>query len=311
MSWLRMHAWSFLTLCAALSIGLALGAGPLQGDTEPTRATHGPSSKKSLGESGDPDVFREAVTRSAAEVLVGGRLQGAIITLMVLPDAPPAAVSGLQDVIGQAGGDIAAVIQLAEDLIDPGNKTYVDSVASSSAEGVPAVSDIPADDTYARVGALLARAYVTSAQGVTPALDDVAVDIDSELQGSKLVTIEGDGSRRGSLVVVLTAGDNSGDELTEATHLIQAKLIVALGSSAQAVLVATTPGASEPGGLLDALAETAELDQLNVSALNDVDSAGGQLASVYALLATANGQSGSWGVIDGEPVLPPGLTAPR
>ena len=308
MSWLRRHVWALLAICVALAGGLALGAGPLQGAEDDTAAVgEGGDDKASRTPADDP--FREAVTRAASQLLVGARLQGVFVTLVVLPDVDDSIVDGVTTVIEQAGGTLAATVRVDGEFTDPGSKTYVDSVATSSAKGVRDVSGIPSEDTYGLISGLLARAYVTDGNVSTPVFDEVATNIDSELQGAKLVTVDGDQPRRGSLVVVLTFGDHGKDELSLAGNLIETKLITALANTAEAVLVATTPGGSLPGGLLTELAD-AELPGRNVSSLNVIDSAAGQVASVYALLATATGQAGDFGVIDDSVVLPPGLSVP-
>lgn len=310
MSWLRRHLWALLATCVALAGGLALGAGPLQGVKGDTAAVGGSGDDDLATTTPADDPFRESVTRAAGQLLVDARLQGAFITLVVLPDVDDDIVDGVTSVIEQADGVLAATVRVDAELTDPSSKTYVDSVAVSSSKGVQAVSGIPSDDTYALISGLLARAYVTDGDSSTPVLDEVAINLDSELQGAKLVTVDDDQPRSGSLVVVLTSGDHGKDDLSGAAHLIETKLITALVDAADAVLVATTPGASSPGGLLTELAD-AKLPDGNVSSLNVVNSAAGQVATVYALLATANGQAGDFGVVDGSVLLPPGLSVPR
>lgn len=310
MTWLRRHLLAFVAVCVALAAGLALGAGPLQ-DVDKTGTTAAQTDVNSE-DAPDDDPFRESVTRAASQLLVEARLQGGFITLLVLPDVDNSILDGMTTVIEQAGGELAATVRIDEAFIDPGKKSYVDSVAGSSADGVDEMSDIPSDDTYGLIAALLARAYVTDeGQGSAPLLDEVATKIDSELQGAKLVTVRGDPLRRASLVVVLTPGEHGDDDLTAASHLIETKLVTAVATQASATLVATAPAASKSGGLLDVLAEADELSGLDVSTLNVINSAAGQVSSIYALSATATGQSGDFGIVGDKVVLPPGLSAPE
>ncbi|MBA2444390.1 MAG: copper transporter [Nocardioidaceae bacterium] len=310
MSWLRRHVWTILAICVALAAGVALGAGPLQRD-EGDRNTAGRRGDQAIAAPLDDDPFREALTLTATEALVGAKLEGVVITLVVLPEVDDNLVEGVASVIEQAGGSLAATVRIDEAFTDPGSKAYVDSVATSSAKGVQDVSGIPVDDTYELISGLVARAYVTGDDGSAPVLDEVATRIDSELQGANLVEVEGDPLRSGALVVVLAHGADGTDDLSAATNLIETKLITALAKTADAVLLATTPAASSRAGLLAALADVeAVAGADNLASLNVIGSAAGRVASVYALLAVTSGQAGQYGIVDGEVVLPPGLSLP-
>lgn len=311
MTWLRRHLLAFVAVCIALATGLAVGAGPLQ-DVNGDLNTTVPEMEQSSEDPPDDDPFRESVTLAASQVLVDAALQGDFIALVVLPDVDESILDAMTTVIEQAGGELAATVRIDEAYIDPGKKTYVDSVAMSSADGVDELAGIPSSDTYRLIAALLTRAYVAGpAQGAAPLLDEVATKIDSELQGAELVTVEGDPLRRASLVIVMSPGEHGSDDLTVASHVIETKLVTAVATHASATLVATTPAASKPGGLLDVLAEDDALAGLDVSTLNVVNSAAGQVSSIYALLATAGGQAGDFGVVGDEVVLPPGLSVPE
>ena len=307
MSWLHRHVWALLAACVALAGGLALGAGPLQGREEQMTPVGG-GSADDLTPPPDDDPFQEALTLATRQSLVDARLQGGFVTLVVLPEVDDRLVDEVTSVIEQAGGSLTATVRLDEEFVDPTSKTYVDSVAKSSAKGVEELAAIPSDDTYALISGLFTRAYVTG-EASRPVVDEVATKIDSELQGAKLVTVEGDWTRRGSLVVVLAPDDVDG-ALATAAHLIEVKLIAALSDTADAVIVATSPAASSPGGLLEELSD-AKLTASRVSTLNVVDSAAGQVASVFALAAAANGQVGDFGMVNDQVVLPPGLSIPR
>lgn len=311
MSWLRRHVWTILAVCVALAAGVALGVGPLQGN-EGGRDTAGGRGDQALAAIPDDDPFREALTQNATQTLVDTKLEGAFVTLVVLPEVDDSLVEQVTSVLEQADGSLAATVRIDGAFTDPGSKAYVDSVATSSARGVQDVSEIPVGDTYELISGLVARAYVTGGDSSTPVLDEVATKIDSELQGANLVYAEGDPVRSGSLVVVLAHGADRTDDLGAATNLIETKLITALTQNADAVLVAATPAASSRGGLLTALAQAeAVAAGDNLATLNVIDSAAGRVASVYALLAAAGGQAGRFGIVDSSVVLPPGLPLPQ
>ena len=82
---------------------------------------------------------------------------------------------------------MSATVKVADDYVDPAKKTYVDTVAEQSLESAPDLEAAAGDETYERIGALVARAYVGHSGSST--FDEEANKIDSELAGAKLVKV--------------------------------------------------------------------------------------------------------------------------
>lgn len=309
MSTLRRYLAPLFACCVALAIGVALGAGPLQGTAgadstgEPGSDTTALNDRIASLERGQS--FRESLTRAVSGSLLTSRLDKASVTVVVLPDVSEDTVSGVEDSVRRAGGTVALTARVSAKLVDPAHKTYTASVAAASIKGLRDLSTVAPGDAYAQIGALLARAYVGSASDV--AMDDEAVKIDSELRGAKLVSLGEVPRRRGSLVIVLAAGDHGRDDVTAASHVIELAVLSSLAAASDAVVVATPPTGSAPGGLLDAISTAHSLVDDPVSSVNVVDGAAARIAIVYALAATADGTTEDFGVAGKTVTLPPGL----
>jgi hypothetical protein len=217
---------------------------------------------------------------------------------------PVAAVRGLREAVGAAGGQVNVTAFISSTLVDPAQKTYTASVASSSVKGLPDLRGVPASP-YAQIAALVSRAYL--GHGTDLLLDDEAVKIDSELRGAKLLTVHGTLHRRSSLVVVLAPGSHGTNPATLASHVIELELVSALASGSDGALVAAPATGSDAGGLLAAVNDAQSLRHARLTTLNVLGTPAAQISAVYALAAAAHGTTGAFGV-DGTTVrLPPGL----
>lgn len=309
MSLLRRYLFLVLAICTALAVGVAVGGGPLQGrlaadaQTVNSRTTELRLQIDSLRRSAS---FDEAVTSATSEWLVRDRLGDQAIALLVLPKVQEGTVTAVNDVIAQAGGSVTVTVRIAPDVVNPAKKTYVDSVTDSSVQGRDDVAAVAGPETYQRLGALVARAYVGS--GDDTAIDEESAEISAELQGARLVSTSADPARRGTLVVVLAPAASPPGALTTASNVISSQLVTAVAAASDGALVASPPSGSARGGLLNTLARAAPLGDVALSTLNVIDTAAGRVAAVYALVATAHGQQGQYGSSTGEVQLPPGLT---
>jgi Copper transport outer membrane protein, MctB len=189
-------------------------------------------------------------------------------------------------------------------LVDPGKKTYVDSVATNSLLGLKDLNSSAALTTYRRIGILLARAYTGSRNKL--AVDDEANRIDSQLQGAKLVSLHDPLQRRASAVIVLASGDHGRGNDVYARHPIESQVVDALATDCDGLLLAAPAPASQPGGLIDDVTGSREMTSA-IATLNVVNTPAGQTAAVASLVAVIDGQPGTFGMKGDVPVLPPAL----
>jgi 3D (Asp-Asp-Asp) domain-containing protein len=190
-------------------------------------------------------------------------------------------------------------------VLDPGHKTYVSSVATSSLEGAGDIPGSRTSDPYAKLGALLARAYVGRGEDI--AIDDTATRIDSELEGAKLVAVDGRIERRGSLVILLASGSHGADVATDASSLIATTLIEGVVSASGGSVVATPPTGASAGGILATLAAHPDAAKLPLATVDISDGTVAQVATIYALSAASHGDGGDFGLTEDGVVLPPGM----
>jgi hypothetical protein len=309
-SFVRRQIFPLFGAGMTLAVGVALGAGPLQGDDGSTTGT----SDAAAGELSDQvdaleaaQAFDDATVAGLAPGLLDGRLAGRPVTLVVLPGVSEDRAEAARAAIKAAGGTTAITAELGGGLLDPGRKTYVSSVAASSLDGADDVVKAAGGEPYQQMGALIARAYVGHGDGVT--IDDEATKLDSELQGAKLVTVAGEPRERGSLTVVLATAAHGDDVEAEAFQLISTSILRGLAAGGDGMVVVTPKGGADDGGLIDAIDEDTGFSKLRVSTLNVADGPAADVALVYALAAAAGGKADAFGVDGSDVVLPPGMAA--
>jgi hypothetical protein len=308
----RRAVFPILIALLAFAIGIALGGGPLQdeenGDSTAALERDNTALRDQVAGLRSQAVFDQGLNASLSDRLLAGQLPQRTVTLVVLPGVPAETVSATTQALESAGAQVTVVARLDEDLINPGKKTYVDSVVSASIEGAPDLSKKADHSTYAQAGALLGRAY--TAHGSDSEIDDEAAKIDSELRGAKLVSVDGTPLRRGTFVVVLAPGTHGSDSYQTAQMVISHDLVQGLVDGSDATVVASTPTSSSTGGLINVLSADKSLESKRLSTVNVINSASGQTAMVFALAAAATSAPGHYGVEGDEVVLPPGLEQP-
>ncbi len=334
MSTIRGYLAPFFAGCVMLATGIALGGGPLQradgGQDASGLIEENQTLRDQVVSARDSGRYDDAWGRALAPQQLAGRLQGAAVTIVALPGVEPSAVGRTRSTIDDAGGSVAVVVTVAGEVLDPAKKTYVDSVADGALTGADGLPAPPADDTYRRFGAVLARAYVGSSDepagagdtdtGTTDTgdastrptgieYDETAAGIDAELQGARLVELAAPPQRRGTLVVVLGSGVHGTDAVTQAAQVIAVDLITALAAAGDALVVTTPPPGRMPGGVLDRVADDERVATLPVSTTNAGSTANGLVTTVFGLATALAGDPGDYGIVAGEPVLPPGVAA--
>jgi hypothetical protein len=304
----RRHVFPLFGAGTTLALGIALGAGPLQGgdggDTSAALAAANAKLGAEIAAERGSAQFGETLAASASAGWLRDQLAGQSVTIVALPGVEDTRVDDVRDAVKAAGGLVAVTAYVSDDVLDPGHKTYVSSVASSSLKGAGKIAGSRTSDPYQRLGALLGRAYLARPDRLP--FDDIATKIDSELQGAKLVRVEGEPMQRGSLVIVLASGAHGDDVSVRASSLIASILAARLAAASGGALVATPPTGSSSGGVLDTLSGAKSVGA-HLSTLNVTDGTLADVAAVYALAASARGKGGAFGVTGSETALPPRL----
>jgi hypothetical protein len=294
---LRHHVLTIVAVFLALAAGIVLGGGPLS-DVGATVAT---ASKETSAEPAGESVqgaFSEAFAAALGPGVLAGRLADQQVALVTVPGADEQLVSALGEQVAAAGGTVSARYALADDLVDPAQKSLVDTLGSQlltqqAGDAVPAEAS-----TYDRIGQLIGLAIATK----EPAGQDVngkARAILDAVGGAGLLAPPGGTSSRAPLVL-LVLGTDADDEGSDA---ILAGLAQGLAAQAAGVVVA---GESRDGG-------TGQLGRLraapaaaSVASVDGIDTAAGRVTAVLALARSLSTPGGSFGASGSDGPVPLG-----
>jgi hypothetical protein len=221
--------------------------------------------------------------------------------LLTLPGADAAVTKNLAALVTTSGGTIVGRYAAEPALVDPGEKSLVDTLGSQLVSSLSTV-DVPADaTTYVRMGRLLGLGVATR----TPAgaaVDANGTSVMASLEGAGLMTASGSAAKRGSLVLVVM-----GDEPTDPDaggDVILGGLVTGVAQVSGGVVLAgsTASGAS---GLLAQLRDDATLTA-GVSTTDSVQIGAGQVTAVLALAGAKDGDLGSFGASGADGAVPVG-----
>ena len=310
----RYHIVSIVSVFLALAVGVALGGGPLKGEVDKTLVQQVKTDRQvkadlnaeiaSLHSGND---FADSFAKNVAPRLIAGSLTGRPVTLVVLPGAEQSAVTSLTDLIGQAGGSVSGTVQVGDKLLDPANKQLVDELSTQLLDGTTDVS-APSGSGYERMGALLARAIGTD-QDAGARVDDASNSIMSGFSTAGLLSVEGDMTKRGSLVMFVS-GPGAGDtEEQQAASSIVTAIAKEVDDDTDGVEVAG-PIASARGAGLVATVRNDVVAARDVSTVDVLGRAAGQVVAVMALAEQANGKTGHYGAVDAADGPMPGSSTP-
>lgn len=290
----RQHVVTLVALFLALAVGIVLGGGPLsEVGTAVTPARTAPTTTTA------PDVraaYADTFAGSVASRAYAGGLAGRTVALVVLPGASGARIDALAAQVSAASGLVAGRYDVADLLLDPGEKSLVDTLGSQLAQQAND-TDVPTDATaYDRIGALLGGAVATTkADGAGLSADSSAI-VES-LAGAGLLTSAGIADVRSPLVLVVLGRDPG----PESDPILEG-LVSGLTGTATGVVVAGEAEA-EPG-VLARLRSTAAV--AGVTTVDGTDGAAGQATAVLALIRSLTTSGGAFGAAGADGAVPLG-----
>lgn len=288
----RNHLLSLVAVFAALAVGIVLGGGPL-GDAGSEDAA------PSAAEAAEPgDGYGDDFAAAVAPTLYANRLADMPVLVWTMPGADPGQVEQLQEQVAAAGGTVAAVQELGEALVSPGEKALVDTLGSQLVEQLP--KDAVADDatTYERIGELLGRATTTDApEGADR--DAASTTVLEGMKGAGLLAEVPALERRVPLVLVVLGdpvdGDEGGDDIVGG-------LVRGLSRASLGTVVADE--SAEAGSQLTRLREAGALGE--AVSVDGIDTVPGRAAAVLGLARSLGTPGGSFGATGGDGAVPLG-----
>jgi hypothetical protein len=297
----RYHIVSIVAIFFALGAGVVLGAGPLKGTGSELVQSQANKDRAALEDARAEliqakalDKYRDDYVAKVTAGLTDGKLSGRKITLVTMPSADNDTVSGVQNALEQAGGQVVTKVSLDAKLFDPGQRQLVEPLVNELV-----TADITFDkdsNTYQRAGMILARGVAAKEEGKT--VDPEATKIISGLTGSKLVSLKPTPKDRSSLVVVVAAKpptpapDNS--SYNDAVDFAEG-----LDMGSAGAVVAGSPESAQNGGMIKSLRGDSEATKI-VSSVDVANIPSGQLTVVFALVEQASGKAGQYGAIDAK-----------
>jgi hypothetical protein len=293
---LRHHLLTIVAVFLALAAGIVLGGGPLS-DVGPTVATSSGERAAPAEDRAQTD-YTERVVAALGPAAVSGRLADRSVAVVTLPGADEQVVTGLTEQVSAAGGTVSARYDLSEDIVDPAQKSLVDTLGSQlltqQAEG-----DVAAGaSTYDRVGQLLGLAVATKeAEGQD--VNGKARAIVDAVSGAGLMAEPGEVAQRSPLVLVVL-GTDAGDEGSDA---ILAGLAQGLAAQAAGVVLA---GVTADGGEGQLGRFRADPASAGVTTLDGVDTAAGRVAAILTLQRSLSTPGGAFGASGADGPVPLG-----
>lgn len=273
---IRRNIVAVIATCCALAVGIALGGGPLS-DLGHAESDDRPQSAGDTGDLSRRVALDERFVGDVGEAVVAGRLAGQRVAVLAFPGVAPGVISGVGAQVKAGGGTVTSVVTIAPEMVDPGRRTYVDTLSAQLAPRLKGHVNA-ALDTYPRFGQLLGSAYAGKmAAGSFDAAQTTAAET---LSTAKLVTVSG-GRTPATLVLVLVGNNVDRTALTGIVH--------GLGGSAHAVVAA---GPSSSAGLA---ALRREGWGPWFASVDGVETTTGQVATALALARQVSQGGGSFG----------------
>ena len=207
----RQHVVTLVAVFLALAVGVVLGGGPL---SEVGRdALTSTSAKTKSASDNDATAFGDAFATAAATRLYDEQLAGRSVALVSLPGTDQRIIDGLVGQVEHAGGTLEGTYALQRALVDPGEKSLVDTLGSQLMTQLDSGAADENAPTYERLGQLLGAAIATEQEDGADVGGDTP-SIRQSLAGADLVVSPEKEVGRAPLVLVVLGHDTDDNILS-------------------------------------------------------------------------------------------------
>jgi hypothetical protein len=286
----RTHVVTLVAIMLTLAVGVALGGGPL---SEVGRGTLSSATTTEDDKSAVTADFGDTFARSSAGQLYARGLDTHPVAVVTLPGAPEGVASGLTTEIERAGGTLTATYAALPALVDPTEKSLVDTLGSQLMTQLDSDAIDEGAPTYERIGQLLGTAIASTEPTGAP-VEDGTTAIRQSLAGAELVTGPEGEPKRAPLVLVVLGDDVDDDVL--------AGLLAGLAARSVGVVAAgdTAAGSGDLAGL-----RTSPLAE-SVATVDGAERDLGRVTAVLALIRALKTPGGSFGASGSDGAVPLG-----
>lgn len=286
----RHHVVTLVAVFLALAVGVVLGGGPLSEVGRDALAST--SAQPRPGSGGDASAFGDAFATAAAPQLYDEQLAGRSVAVVALPGADQRVIERLVGQIEAAAGTIEGKYLLQPDLVDPGQKSLVDTLGSQLMTQLGSGAADQTAPTYERLGQLFGTAIATEDASGAGA-GEQPTSIRQSLSGAELVVSPEDEPGRAPLVLVVL-GDDVDDD-------ILGGLVSGIAGRARGVVVA---GDTRSGANGDLAALRSRPEASTLTTVDGDELAVGQVTTVLALVRSLGDKGGSFGASGSDGAVP-------
>jgi hypothetical protein len=288
----RTHVVSLVAVLLALAAGVALGGGPLSEVGRGALAS-APTTEQQE-ETAQTATFGDRFAARASGKLYAGGLDARPTALLTLPGADEEVVSGIVAEVEKAGGNVTATYAAEPALLEPAEKSLVDTLGSQLMTQLGSGTVEESAPTYERLGQLLARAIAGPEKSGSPA-DGDASSIRQSLAGAELVAApEGDPKRAALVLVVL--GDDADDDVLSG-------LLAGLAAGSVGVVAV---GDTDSGADGDVAALRTSPVAADVATVDGAETNLGRVTATLALIRSLKTSGGAFGASGADGAVPLG-----
>lgn len=280
----RSYAVPLTAVLLALATGVALGAGPLHS------ATSDASTAPRVVTRPEAPGYADAFAASVARQLYDHGLSRRPVALVTMPGADPATVSALAAQVRAAGGQVTATYAVRGQLVDPQQKSLVDTLGIQLDKQLRD-GTVPGASTYPRIGQLVAIAVANRGTAGAPAGADASA-VRQSLAAAQLLDVPSGAPQTAPLVLVVL-----GSPLVQP---IADGVLAGLGAGARGVVaVAPTRDATLAGLRADGVGQ-------RVTLVDGSETGAGRVAAVLGLVRAWKRPGGSFGASGADGAVPLG-----
>lgn len=296
----RYHLVSLVAVLLALTVGIVIGTVAMNGPALSGLRTRVAdlSAEKAAGQR-EVRTLRQRVARdnefaaTVAPKVVAARLTGRTVVLVAAEDAGSAEADAVQRVLQSAGATVTGRVQLTPGYADP--RRAAELKAYATGDSLPAGLQLPESDDASVLGAaLLSYLLVGQDGGVDrPGPKDVT-QVLTGLASLQLLHLDGRDVAPADCAVLVTAGQFAGGAAADRLRAVT-DLANALDRGGKGTVVVGDLASAGHNGAVGRIRADQSL-AASVSTVDSVDTAAGQIATVYAVAEQAAGRSGQYGV---------------